>query len=162
MRWLRKRSQQYGTNAPMLWHSPTGLLVEHDYREHTEQRVRVRSCGLSYIVVRELLDGTRPQSMANAISPNFVHALDAAHLTFTAQRMQQYGLSMVAIHDSFGTHPCDVPLMHSCIRQAFVQLYTEYDPLQLLLTGIGQKDVSLPPRGTLDITQFLDSEFGFC
>lgn len=162
MRWLRKRSQQYGTSAPMLWHSPTGLLVEHDYREHTEQRVRVRSCGLSYIVVRELLDGTRPQSMANAISPNFVHALDAAHLTFTAQRMQQYGLSMVAIHDSFGTHPCDVQLMHSCIRQAFVQLYTEHDPLQLLLTGIGQKDVSLPPRGTLDITQFLDSEFGFC
>lgn len=162
MRWLRKRAQAYGTDAPMLWHSPTGLLVEHDYRDSTEKRVKIRSCGLAYIVVRELLDDTRPQAMANAIAPNFVHALDAAHLTFTARRMRQDGLSMVAIHDSFGTHAGDVDRMHECIREAFVELYSEYDPMQLLLTGTGQADVSLPTKGTLDLTEFLRSEFGFC
>lgn len=162
MRWLRNRAKQYGTDAPMLWHSPTGLLVEHDYRDSTEKRVRIRSCGLQYIVVREVLDSTRSQAMANAISPNFVHALDAAHLTFTARRMRQDGLAMVAIHDSFGTHAGDVDRMHECIREAFVELYTEHDPMQLLLTGIGQQDVSLPTKGTLDLTEFLRSEFGFC
>lgn len=124
--------------------------------------MKIRSCGLSDIVVREVLDSTRSQAMANAISPNFVHALDAAHLTFTARRMRQDGLAMVAIHDSFGTHAGDVDRMHECIREAFVELYTEHDPMQLLLTGIGQQDVSLPTKGTLDLTEFLRSEFGFC
>jgi DNA-directed RNA polymerase len=161
MRWLRKRAAEAG-DMPMLWRSPTGLLVEHDYRDHEDRRVRIRSCGMEYIVVREQLDCTKAQRMQNAISPNFVHALDAAHLTFTALRMRDSGLAMVAIHDSFGCHPCDVDTMHTCIRAAFVELYTEHDPIDLLLKGIGQQEVSPPPQGNLDLTRFMSSEFGFC
>lgn len=162
MRWLRNRAKAVGNEAPLLWHSPTGLLVEHDYRDFDEKRVDIRSCGVSKIVVREELDTTRPARMQNAISPNFVHALDAAHLTFTARRMQARDVAMVAIHDSFGCHPSDVTSMHQCIREAFVELYEEHDPIDLLLRGAGQQAVSPPAKGQLDIRDFLNSPFGFC
>ncbi len=162
MRWLRDRAKSAAGDTPMLWLSPTGLMVEHDYRDFNERRVKIRSCGITDIVVREELDTTRPARMQNAVAPNFVHALDAAHLTFTAARMEAGGHAMVAIHDSFGTHPSSVDDMHQAIREAFVELYTDYDPLALFLRGIGQEEVAPPPRGTLDLSRFLDSEFGFC
>lgn len=162
MRWLQQRAKQADRFAPMLWHSPTGLLVEHDYRDFEEKRIKIRSCGLVDVVVREELDVTRPLPMQNAIAPNFVHALDAAHLTFTARRMEDSGLCMVAIHDSFGTHPCDVDAMHGHIRDAFVELYDEHDPIGLLLRGAGQQEVTPPRRGALVLQGVQDSEFFFC
>lgn len=161
MRWLRDRAKSAAGDTPMLWFSPTGLMVEHDYRDFDERRVKIRSCGITDIVVREELDTTRSNRMQNAIAPNFVHALDAAHLTLTANRLSPKH-AMVAIHDSFGTHPGSVDAMHSAIRDAFVELYTEHDPLALFLRGIGQEEVALPPRGTLDLELFRTSEFGFC
>jgi DNA-directed RNA polymerase len=68
---------------------------------------------------------------------------------------------MVAIHDSFGTHPSDVDQMHKFIREAFVELYTEYDPLVMFLEGIHQ-DVELPPRGNFELSHIMESEFFFC
>lgn len=161
MRWLRQRASQADKNAPMLWCTPTGLLVEHDYRDYTEHRVALRSCGVTKIVVREELESTRGQRMQNAIAPNFVHALDAAHLTFTANALEAEGVAMVAIHDSFGCHPGDVQVMHKCIREAFVRLYKDFDPLAMLQQGIGQ-EATPPMQGNLDISEFRDSEFGFC
>ncbi|MCY1444568.1 DNA-dependent RNA polymerase [compost metagenome] len=161
MRWLRDRAKSAAGDTPMLWFSPTGLMVEHDYRDFDERRVKIRSCGITDIVVREELDTTRSNRMQNAIAPNFVHALDAAHLTLTANRLSPKH-AMVAIHDSFGTHPSSVDAMHSAIRDAFVELYTEHDPLALFLRGIGQEEVALPPRGTLNLELFRTSEFGFC
>ena len=161
MRWLRERARSAAGDTPMLWFSPTGLLVEHDYRDFVEHRVKIRSCGITDIVVREDLDSTRGNRMQNAVAPNFVHALDAAHLTFTARLMEQ-DHAMVAIHDSFGTHPCSVDAMHVAIREAFVRLYTEFDPIALFLRGIGQEEVAAPPKGSLDLELFRSSEFGFC
>lgn len=162
MRWLRERARSAAGDTPMLWFSPTGLLVEHDYRDFVEHRVKIRSCGITDIVVREDLDQTRGNRMQNAVAPNFVHALDAAHLTFTARLMEGGGHAMVAIHDSFGTHPSSVDEMHTAIREAFVRLYSEFDPIALFLRGIGQEEVAPPPKGSLDLTLFRSSEFGFC
>ena len=98
--------------------------------------------------------------MANAISPNFVHALDSSHLTMVANTMQRDGLTMVAIHDSFGTHPCDVDRMHVYIRQEFVNLYARPNLLTLFMWDV--EAVGEPPtRGTLDLSEVLDSEFFF-
>ena len=161
MRWLRQRCRAHGRDTPLLWTSPMGFRVSLDIREQIQKRVRVRSCGVEQVVLRELGDRNSGQRIGNSISPNLVHSLDATHMCFTAERMRAAGLSMVAIHDSFGTHPCDVDTLHRYVREAFVQLYTEHNPLQDFLDGIGQ-DAELPPSGVFDITQVVDSEFFFC
>lgn len=161
MKWLRSIAQQMPSGHRMQWRTPSGFLVQHDYQDFKDVRIRIDSCGVSMMVVREFQDGTRPHSMQNAISPNFVHAMDASHLTMTAVRMKNQGLQVVAIHDSFGTHPCDVAGMHSCIRESFVELYSNRSILGEFLWEVG--GIGDPPvRGELDINSVTSSEFFFC
>jgi DNA-directed RNA polymerase len=161
MKWLRSIAQQMPNGKRMQWRTPTGFLVQHDYQDYKDVRIRIDSCGVSMMIVREFQEGTRPHSMQNAISPNFVHAMDASHLTLTALRMKKNGLDVVAIHDSFGTHPCDVPKMHTNIRESFVELYDNRPVLGEFLWEVG--GVGDPPiRGNLDLNAVLTSEFFFC
>ena len=160
MRWLRGVAKDQPAGKRMEWTSPMGFKVQHDYEGFDMVNVKIRSCGVTHAVVREYNGTTRPIQMQNAVSPNFVHALDASHLALTALRMRDSGCFMVGIHDSFGTHPCDVDTMHEHVRAAFVGMYSE-DVLGSFLWevgGIGE----VPMRGTLDLAQVADSEFFFC
>jgi len=160
MHWLREIAKQQPSGKRMAWRTPTGFWVQHDYQDFTDTKVRLNSCGVVQVWVREWNEGTRAHAMQNAISPNFVHALDASHLTMVANAMQREQLSMVAIHDSFGTHPCDVDSMHSHIRTEFVRLYSRPNLLAEFLwevDGVGEP----PARGSLDLLEVLESEFMF-
>lgn len=161
MHWLKEIARQQPSGQRMSWHTPTGFWVQHDYQDYTDNQVRLNSCGVVQVWVREWNEGTRAHAMRNAISPNFVHALDASHLTMVANAMAADNLAMVAIHDSFGTHPCDVDKMHQHIRQEFVNLYSGPNLLTEFLwevNGVGEP----PFRGSLDLLEVLDSEFMFC
>lgn len=160
MRWLREIVKQQPDGKRMQWRTPTGFLVQHDYQDYVDSRIKLNSCGVLFTRIRDWSDGTRAHAMQNAISPNFVHALDASHLTMVANAMQSSNLHMVAIHDSFGTHPCDVDHMHDHIRNQFVRLYSGPNLLSEFLWDVG--GVGEPPsRGDLDLNAVLDSEFMF-
>lgn len=161
MRWLKEVVRQHDRKAPVVFTTPHGLRVHHDYPDEEQTRVRVRSCGVEYVVMHNQLETSKSTRMQNAIAPNFVHAMDGCHLSMTAQRMAELGLDMAVIHDSFGTHPCDVDAMHQCIREAFVELYTEHDTLLNFAVDTGTW-VLRPSMGTLDLQAILDSEFFFC
>jgi DNA-directed RNA polymerase len=161
MRWLRAIAKQQPKGQRMEWRSPTGFLVQHDYQDFDEVRVKLRSCGVATVLVREYNEDTKTVQMQNAVSPNFVHALDASHLTLTALEMKAQGLDIVGIHDSFGTQPCDVDALHTAVRTAFVEMYRADNVLSNFLwdvSGIGE----VPMRGTLDLRGVLESEFFFC
>lgn len=160
MRWLREIAQQQPNGQRMEWKTPTGFLVQHDYIGYDEVRIKIRSCGLVDTIVRNDNDDTNLNRMQNAIAPNFVHALDASHLTLVANSMKREGLQIVGIHDSFGTHMCDVPVMHRIIREEFVKLYSGNILGEFLwdVKAVGET----PARGNLDLSQVLDSEFFFC
>jgi DNA-directed RNA polymerase len=159
MRWLREIAQQQPNGKRMEWATPTGFVVQHDYQGYDEVRIKLRSCGLTDVLIRNWNNDTQTIKMQNAISPNFVHALDASHITLTANAMQDAGLSMVGIHDSFGTHACDVPSMHKILREQFVQMYSR-NMLGEFLWDVGATS-ELPQRGNLELSQVLDSEFFF-
>lgn len=161
MQWLRSIAKQMPNGQRMEWTTPTGFKVQHDYQGYDEVRVYIRSCGIDKTVVHEFNDDTRSLPMQNAIAPNFVHALDASHLTLTALSMKQKGLSMVGIHDSYGTHPSDVTAMHACIRTSFVALYEGRNVLSEFLWEVGGMGEA-PMRGTLNLRDVLSSEFFFC
>jgi len=160
MRWLKSVAGQLAGKS-MTWNSPTSFPVIHDYPAVEALRVPLRSCGVRLSLVYEMLPGTNEAKMRNAISPNFVHALDAAHLTKTALLMKGQGLAMVGIHDSFGTHACDVDAMHENIREAFIGMYEGKNLLGEFLWEVGAMGEP-PQRGSLDLQQVRDSEFFFC
>lgn len=160
MRWLRGVARKQPNGQRMEWPTVTGFLVQHDYQGFDEMRVALRSCGVQRALVREFNDSTLPLAMQNAIAPNFVHALDASHLTLVALQMKAEGLSMLAIHDSFGTHPSDVDRMHEIIRERFVWMYG-HDVLADFLWAVGTTG-EVPLKGKLDLQQIRGSEFFFC
>lgn len=160
MRWLRECMKKVQKSAPVQWVTPLGMTVNHDYREEERTRVRVRSCGVEYVVMYQKLDSCKTVRMQNAIAPNFVHSLDGTHLGMTALRMQDSGLDMVCIHDSFGTHPSDVDKMHEHIRAAFIGLYKR-DVLSDFAEQLGI-EVTYPSTGALDLEGVRASEFFFC
>lgn len=161
MRWLRAVAQRQPNGQRMECTTITGFPVQHDYQGFDETRVELRSCGARSALVREFNDTTLPLAMQNAIAPNFVHALDASHLTLVALVMKAEGLSMLAIHDSFGTHPSDVDRMHEIIREQFLFMYKDRDVLSNFLWELGSTG-EIPTRGSLDLSRVLSSEFFFC
>lgn len=161
MHWLREVARNQPKGQRMMWKVPTGFIVQHDYQSYSETRLRIRSCGMEYVVCKNFDGGTNPQQMQNAIAPNFVHALDACHLTMTVNRMKKLDLSIVGIHDSYGTHAGDVDTLHVQLREAFVELYDNRNLFGEFLwdiNGIGEP----PMLGTLDVRKVLESEFFFC
>ncbi|QJD54801.1 putative RNA polymerase [Pseudomonas phage MR6] len=161
MRWLKELVRKTPRDKPIQFTTPIGMFVNHDYPDEEMERIAVRSCGMQYIVMYKQLETTKPLRMQNAIAPNFVHSLDGAHLGYTALRMEAHGLDMVCIHDSFGTHPGDVDVMHTHIREAFIHLYTCKDHLNDLAEQLGL-DVTYIGTGKLDLTKVRESEFFFC
>lgn len=160
MTWLKATARSMPKGQRMEWRTPTGFLVQHDYQDFDEVRVKLRSCGVTDIIVREANSDTQTVKMQNAIAPNFVHALDASHLSLTALDMKRKDLDMVGIHDSFGTHPCDVDSMQESIRSEFVRMYQNHDVLGEFLWEVGGSG-DKPLRSDLDLTLVSSSEYFF-
>ena len=161
MRWLKDVCRTVPKNTRMEWTTPTGFKVQHDYQKVEEVRVRINSCGVNRIMFHEKLEECNPAQMQNAVAPNFVHALDASHLTLTALAMKQRGFAFVGIHDSFGTHPCDVDELHIVLREEFVAMYEKSDVLMDFLWEVGGVG-DVPKKGNLDLRKIIKSEFFFC
>jgi len=68
------------------------------------------------------------------------------------------------IHDSYGVHAHHTPVLAKLLREAFVEMYTNNDPLKDFLDSASQvldEVPDLPSKGELDINQVLLSDFFF-
>jgi DNA-directed RNA polymerase len=170
MSWLQKAAKELAKDGRAVsWRAPSGFPVLQSYFSMTQHRVRTRfgesTVFLSLAEETKTLD-TRRQ--ANGISPNFVHANDAAHLCLTVDLALDNGIEHFAmIHDSFGTHAANTHKLAACIREAFVDMYEEVDVLAEFRKEVTEfiddpsKVPAIPPRGDLDIAVVRESEFFF-
>lgn len=60
----------------------------------------------------------------SAIAPNIIHSLDATHLRMVARRLDELGLPMIFIHDSFATHCNHRDTLYEIIVDTFIELYS--------------------------------------
>lgn len=96
----------------------------------------------------------------NGVVPNFVHSMDAAHLCMT---LNEFTGQVVPIHDSFGTHPCDVSELHRALRSTFVELYQQFNIQEFLeFNAVDTEEHPVPSQGDLDLEAVLTSRFMFC
>lgn len=147
----------------IVWNLPTGFKVKQDYRKSVIQKVKTQINGRMATLFAKSGDSDKLNTIkqSNGIAPNFVHSLDAAHLMMTINEAnQRFKISSFAVvHDSFGTHACDVESLGACLRKTFVQLYSE-DVLKKFRNE--QKVLTvLPKKGKLDLNEVLNAEFFF-
>lgn len=149
----------------LSWYTPTGFKVDHRYYRSVE---RPSFAGL--FKARLFFDSFDPTTISGqdallAVSPNFTHSVDAAHMTFVLCVCNDRGINQFAmIHDSYGVPSPDVHLLRSAIVEEFVRLHS-MDPLQMIkdhMEVILKRELpDLPERGTFDLSQALEANHMF-
>ncbi len=149
------------------WVTPTGFIVNQLELDSSKQIVKTQLFGETYLTLKNETKKVLVRRMRTSSAPNFIHSMDASHLTFTVNACMQAGIEHLAvIHDSFGTHACNVPLMRNILRQELVRMYEENDVFKefheynegLLCEAI---PIPLPERMGLDLKVMMNSDYCF-
>jgi DNA-directed RNA polymerase len=171
MLWLREVAKVVSkTGQPIWWTSPQGLPVLQAYRTVRAERIKVHWGGQRIdLVVAVDEESINRRAQVNGIAPNFVHTLDAAHLMATVNELGKHDVHHVAvIHDSFGVHAADAPLLSWVLRKTFIDQYTP-DVLARFRDELAEQlpeelRAELPPLpklGTLDLSLLAGAEYMF-
>lgn len=163
MEWLQKAAKAIidKGESQIRWVSPSGFPVVQVYNEVDEIQIRTRLFGGSRIKVHRDVDSPHLNHHKNGLSPNFVHSMDAAHLALTVVAADDAGIEALAmIHDDYGTHAADTQKLFMLIRETFVCMYEQNDPLNDFRARYSYLP-PVPPAGDLDIRKVLTSPFFF-
>ena len=144
------------SEEPLRWYSPVGMPVLNWVEKSAQKRITINSMGIAKVVVAFDNSEYNKQGAASGISPNFTHSNDGAHLCMT---INDADCSIIPIHDSFATHPCDVDEMHRALRSTFVAMYQ--DDLIAKFVEYNDLKIDVPVAGNLDIRAVLASRFMF-
>lgn len=166
MKWLQDVSRVLAKeDRPIFWTLPTGFIVKQKYMKSTVKRIFTVLNGQTATLFAGVGDSHKMNKprQTNGIAPNFVHSLDACHLMMTVNKARIHHdiESFAVVHDSFGTHACDIERLGIVLREAFSELYSDD---VLLKFKEEQRNIELPEipeYGQLDIKEVLDSEFFF-
>ena len=152
----------------LTWVTPSGFPVE--YKAFTVKPVETISTISGYDTYnkkcqvkhkgQEATSSPNLQRYASGVSPNFIHSLDASHMSLV---IANWAGSFGAVHDSFSTHACDVEDLIYKIKHYFVGMYDDenyFDRIRYQLT-CNTDDVEQPDLGELDITEVKDSDYFF-
>ena len=160
-----------GYNRHVHWTTPTGFRVVNRYTKPMIKVVQSQfyrsKGGLTLdIATVEDTDEVNTAFAVQAVPPNFIHSIDAAHMMMTIGQMWRDGVTRYSmIHDSFGC-PCnDVPVMRKAINEQFYEIHS-INQLELFKQNVEdalgyQLGRALPERGDLNIREVLNSEYLF-
>lgn len=159
MRFLRGLAAKMPDNTAMQWITPAGFPVIQHYAKTEEKVIELPALGVEVTMLRFNDNELDRGKCINGIAPNFVHSLDSAHLV---RVINCFDYALVPIHDSFATYPSEVDGMHWVLRNEFVDMYMQNNPLQVLIDAVPEQDIEPPRLGTLDVTRVRDSVFFMC
>lgn len=167
MDWLRKGARRIVKALPadaeplVVWRTPSGFPASQAYFEKEMHRIRTYLHGECKIAVLSESDDPDTNKHAAGLAPNFVHSMDAAHLHLTTVACVDRGVTALAmIHDDFGTHAADAQTLYDCLREQFVRMYEENDPIAEFAAD-HPECLPEPSRGTLNIRDVLSSPYFF-
>jgi len=168
------------TKKPFSWITPSGFEVINYYHKvethpagvriwHKDFNLKATNHKLNFGIYTDEHD---PRAAVTAMSPNFVHSLDASHMSLVVDRLSDMGIEFFSmIHDSFGVMANYVPMLRDVTKETFHEIHQQ-DQLQVLLDRAeelaGRPVPSghhargyLAKRGSLDIADVLESEYLF-
>lgn len=161
MEWLQRNVKKCLSNdTGIRWVTPSGFPVIQYYQEQDLHRINTKLCGNTKIRVNQ--DNHETASLSrhkNGVAPNFIHSHDASHMTLVINAASAEGMDLAMIHDDFGTHARHAGKLYRVIREQFVAMYEQHDPLS---DFAALYDLPTPPaKGNLDLRQVLASPYFF-
>jgi DNA-directed RNA polymerase len=153
---------KYGddNDGVISWVTPSGFVSTQAYYQVNEHRITTRINGITRLKVLSEKDEAHSRKHANGLAPNFVHSMDAAHLHLVSAACADKGFDLAMIHDDYGTHAADSEEMYHIIREVFVKMYEQNDPIEEFARAYPVCPVP-PKKGTLNLREVLDSHYFF-
>jgi DNA-directed RNA polymerase len=119
---ISKSAETFRTS--IVWTTPLKMPVVQPYRKDSTHKVKSKIQDIT-VVRRQTSDAVDKRKQLQAFPPNFIHSLDATHMTLSALKCSELGLDFAAVHDSFWTHASDIPNLNVVLRDAFVRMHSE-------------------------------------
>lgn len=161
MDWLRGwASDAVKQGKHVEWYTPSGLRVRSEYKREKYTEVRSVVFKSRFNLYKPDWDGLDSKRIMNAVAPNFIHSMDASHLTAVVNRCREEGIEITAIHDDFGTVPEHTQRLQEIIREEFVAMYSAADYLGIMQGSTGYP-IEPPTPGTLDLRAVVESPYFF-
>ena len=157
-------AKEIGYTDRITWTTPSGFNVEYTAWKMDNYRYRGTISGYRQVnhVVHIASDYPDIRSFMCGISPNFIHSLDAAHMSLV---VDEWPNTFGAVHDSFSTHACDVEDLLTLTKSKFIEMYDVpnfYDYIaEEIVTDHRDLDVEQPTQGELDIKEIEYSDYFF-
>ena len=155
-------------NLPVYWVTPTGFPVRQEIKKRIPKMIEVKIDGerVQRTIPRYVneLDG---KDQANAVSPNFIHSFDSAHLQLTVKAAAKEGIeNFLVVHDSFATDSNSAARFNEIIREEFVGMYKNRDHLNefhdRVEAQLGRESgVARMVQGNFDIDKVLKATYFF-
>ena len=157
-------------DIPFRFTTPTGNVIQQSYYTLAQTRIYTL-LGKLAVWEEDRFNGLNKRKQMLAAAPNLIHAFDASHMTRTINEMVRRtrdDVSFSMIHDSYGTHACDMDTLSVVLREEFVRIYKD-DWLEKIEDEVREyaPDVRIPsylervPIGDFDVTEALRSEYFF-
>jgi DNA-directed RNA polymerase, mitochondrial len=157
--WLEQNAKLAAEKGkPLRWTTPLGLPVINIYQPAKVKNLSVVVNGQkrsTKLTVGDK-DGINKKKAANAVTANFVHSVDAAHLQLVAVVAAKEGIEMVSVHDCFGTIAPHAGRLNEIIRDQLTELHKRHNWLSNIWVSAKRDGIELLPFsdiGTLDIEQ---------
>ena len=166
MDWIRDAARTYAdAGLPLTWQTPSGFRVLQNYLKVSARRTTTVLDG-TFIAMRfpNETDKIHKQRAVQGSSPNFIHSLDASHLTETVLACADQGIKdQMTIHDCFAVHASNAPRLSYQLRKQFVELHTPdlLDNFKRQLERYGPALPAAPTRGDLNLSAVLESKYLF-
>jgi DNA-directed RNA polymerase len=119
---LNKTVEEFRTG--IIWTTPLKMPIVQPYRKDSQTKIRTKIQDIT-VTQRSSIDAVDKRKQLQAFPPNFIHSLDATHMLLSALKCAEENLDFAAVHDSFWTHPSDIPKLNTILRDAFVRMHSE-------------------------------------
>lgn len=167
MAWLQKCARILAKHdEPIIYTTPIGFPMVQFAPNMDKKQIHAQIGGNIKVAIKTEMPGVDSYKAASGSSPNLVHSVDATHMHMVVAEGVRRGFTHFAmIHDDFGVHACYIDEWHEIIRDQFIKLHSEHNPLQNFKeqqeerTGITLPD--LPDAGNLELSQVAKSLFFF-
>ena len=185
MKWIQYVTRTMSKHGlPVVWQTPIGFPVVQRYQKDPEDSIKIKM-----VVGTETIYNNQSKSIradapldkfgqATAISPNFVHSMDGAHLLLTVRKASFHGIKhFYLVHDNYGTHAGRCDELARILRTEFVKMYEKHDVLQEFMESqlkqleeTGVKNLALirfefqkrkPKPGKLELWKVMRSKYFF-
>ena len=172
MQWLQDVARLTNKHGYALyWETPCGFPVKQEYQSYATRKIAsvIGDTIMQFKFATEP-DGLNERKQINSIAPNYIHSFDASCLMKTVCRCLTHGITSFAmVHDSYGTHAADAPMLADYLRLTFCSVFSQKYWLEdfqtKLLRQYRKLSVDmfppLPKQGTLNIWDVRKSKYFF-